>query len=297
MVRLASASVDLRQSFAVFVRGSLRTRQAAVGSLWNHIALTWGLGELRQYRYRDGGSVDWRNLPACQTDFVSSFLRGGNAVGCWSLEIAPPESEAGTHVQLADLQPVRGVERASHVRVVFAPDVQAAEMAGLCEWTINHLPLWWGVAGYTFHHVAGRLDTAYLRIAALARRYWATQILDFTTLQWDAIHGMPGINWLTMVGREFASEQGVAIDGIPESLPDGVHCRLGVHGIALAAGARPIKGDINLAEDLSAYVHVARALEPLIVRVPSPLPGPFANIEMLRAWINRFAEPEAWLAS
>jgi hypothetical protein len=73
------------------------------------------------------------------------------------------------------------------------------------EWAIQNLPLYWGSAGLAFEHVGGPRHIAYSRIAAMAKRYWGVQIQDMSTLQWDALRGMPGVNWLTLIGNEFAT--------------------------------------------------------------------------------------------
>lgn len=63
----------------------------------------------------------------------------------------------------------------------------------------------------------------------------------------------------------------------------------------LAAGAEPSKGDINLDQRLDAFMVVARAVEPALLKEHMPLFGPFAKPDVLSAWLNRFLRPQAWL--
>jgi hypothetical protein len=191
------------------------------------------------------------------------------------------------------------MERASHLHVLFPDDTAPATVAALGEWTINRIPLWWGSAGLVFQHTTGTLFTAHKQMAALAKRYWGVQIQDMTALQWDALHGMPGVNWLTLIGKDFAESRGMNIEGIVSEVAklagDGVYHRVGAHGVALAAGPKPLRGDINTSEDIGAYLSVARLIQPLLLTHHTPLSGPFAASEVLDAWLGRFSDPQSWL--
>jgi Type VI immunity for VRR-NUC len=302
--RIKRATTDLRMrlGFVVFVRGPFREHVDGLEDLWSRLQA--GLLKRRFTRYRAVGRTSWTTLPEARTpsSFADQFRIGGPLVGRWGLELADPGDDranqpANIWLELNDLAPVRGMERASHLRVLFPDDASIATVAALGEWAINRLPLWWGSAGFVFHHTTGTMFTAHERMAALAKRYWGVQIQDMTALQWDALRGMPGVNWLTLIGRTFAEAMDVSIDQVAADLSnEGVFHRRGAHGIALAAGVGPVYGDINVGENLGAYEHVARRLQPLLLTEHTSLFGPFAKPEVLGAWLRRLGSPPAWLS-
>lgn len=300
-IKPATTDLDVRLGFVVFVRGSLGAHGAALDDLFARLQA--GLLRRRLTRYRVGGRTGWAPLPdsSVHPPTLAQFGFGGPTPGRWGLELAEPGDETGMArgslwVQISDLPPVRDLERASHVRVLFPDDTPPATIAALSEWAINRLPLWWGAAGFVFHHTSGAMVTAHTRMAALAKRYWGVQIQDLTSLQWDAFRGMPAVNWLSLIGNEFAAARDVPLDPVAEPSPDlWVFARRGPCGIALAAGASPTQGDINAGDQLDAFVEVAQRLKPLLLEEHTPLSGPFSRPEVLGAWLRRFHAPQQWL--
>ncbi|NOT26817.1 MAG: DUF3396 domain-containing protein [Acidobacteria bacterium] len=301
-IHRAITDLRTRLGFVVFVRGPLRAHADALEDLWTRLQA--GLLRKRFTRYRLASQTSWTPLPeSTQSSFAEVFGMRGSLVGCWGLELAEPGDERGDGpsnlwLQLTDLAPVRGLERASHLRVLFPDDTPATTITALGEWAINRLPLWWGSGGFVFHHTAGPTFTAHTRMAALAKRYWGVQIQDLTSLQWDGLRGMPGVNWLTLVGEEFAQSGGLSIERVAAEAAGpqvGLSHRRGPYGAAIAAGPKPLKGDINVGEDLDAYVRVARLIQPLLLTEHTPLFGPFAKPRVLSAWLERFGAPRAWL--
>jgi hypothetical protein len=287
-----------RLGFTAFVRGSIHEQIDALQEL-----LDAGRSGGRPRFARSRGSPMWVSFPDSGTLARLTELTGATRRG-WRLELAEHgDCEAdgsGAWWQLADLPPVLGMERASYVRVLLASDASATALAELGDWSINRLRLWWGAGGFMFHHTRGSPAFAARRMAALAKRHWAVQIQDMAALQWDALRGMPGVNWLTLIGDEFAQSCGLTTDKIASQAAvdesRGVFHRRGLHGIALAAGSRPSSGDINLGDDLTNYARIAQLVEPLLLVGHTPLSGPFARPEVLAAWSRRFVDPQTWLA-
>jgi hypothetical protein len=299
LIREATAAVHVVRALTIFVRGPLGPHSTSLAPMWQ--SLLRAAGAKRLVRYRVGAQAQWQKLPAEFEDFSWFLGRLGAGAGCRWLEVGVPEGEDGMHVEVADLQPVLGVERASHIRVLFPDETTSATIAALGEWAISDLPIWWGAAGFVFHHTSGPTFIAHERIAALAKRHWGVQIQDVTTLQWDALRGMPSVNWLTLIGDEFARSKEMnleALDAEKRALEAfGVFQRRGAFGVALAAGRQPLEGDINLGDDLEPYVAVARRIKPLLLTEQTLLFGPFARPEVSRAWLGRFGAPRAWLDS
>lgn len=299
-IKPATTDMSARLSLTVFVRGSLHEQIDALQDLWRRLGAGLGGGRARFFRSR--GRPLWVPLPEAEPQPVFAELTGSSPGG-WLLELAEHcecESDAtGAWWQFADLPPVRGIERASYVRVLLAAGTPASTLAALGEWSIDHLRLWWGAGGFVFHHTRGSPVFAYRRMAALAKRHWAVQIQDMAALQWDALRGMPGVNWLTLIGDEFANVGGLTTDEIASeaalSTSLGLFHRRGAQGIALAAGSTPSSGDINLCEDMSNYVRIAKLVDPLLLETQTPLSGPFARPEVLTAWLKRFRDPRPWL--
>lgn len=300
-VSLAQADVALRPALLLFVRGPLRPHADALNAFWQRLQAQRSGGRLRVARL--GNAAQWS--PLADSDPAQPFTeRFGFATAPpsgWSAELADVPAEHGhaVHLQVHDLSTVLGEVRASSIRVLFDDGVSSAEMASLGDWAIHHLPLWWGTAGWTFDHGALHPQFACARIAALAKRYWGVQLLDGAALQWDALQGMPSVNWLTLVGHAFAADRSWPVDALaadPAALSaDKLYVRHGTTGVAIAAGARPALGDLNVHEDFSPYTHAARRLAPLLLAEPRLLAGPLAVPEVLGAWLNRFTAPQAWL--
>lgn len=303
-IKPATTDADIAPGFTVFVRGPLRAHADALEDLWTRVQA--GLLRKRFTEYRPGGEPTWRQLPDATNvkGFAATFGMMEPLLGHWGVELrdAPkgPDAPSGhTVLQVTDLAPVRGMERLSHLRVLFGSETPVATMTALGEWASTHLPVWWGSAGFVFHHTQGTMFTAHKHMAALAKRYWGVQIQDMTALQWDGLRGMPGINWLTLVGNEFAAAKEISLDTLvaqaDELKSHRVFLRRGTHAIVIAAGSKPLQGDINVGEEMGRYVRVDELLRPLLLTDHTPLWGPFAKPRVLSAWLRRFESPREWL--
>jgi hypothetical protein len=303
VIPLATADVAVRQALTVFVRGSLAPHVGVLESLWRMLLFSRTGARLR-FR-RSIADVAWQPLSA--TDREAAFTRlldcSGPLIGCRGVEFAERADylSSGAAVRIVDLAPINGSERASHLRVLFDESVLVSEVVALAEWLVGHLPVWWGSAGFMFDYVAGPTYTAYSNIAALAKRYWCVDVQDIFQLEWDGLRGMSGVSWLNLIGDEFARSKEFSLDELEAAKGEleafGVFLRRGTFGIALAAGQRPVQGDINLGQDVEPYVYVTSRIKPLLLPDQPLLFGPFAKPEVRRAWLGRFGAPRAWLES
>jgi hypothetical protein len=297
----AASSVSMRLSLVLFVRGPLRAHAAKLGDLFECMRVTAAGKSLRRYRLQ--GDNRWQDVsaPSPSGDFGTLFNYPVAEPGSWGVELAErsddPSAGEDNFMQIADLVPSFGVERASYVRMTFGERTPIAEIASLANWSINNFPLWWGSAGWCFHHVAGRVYPAYAHIAAMAKRYWAVQIQNLTALQWDALRGMPGVNWLTLIGQEFAVQNGLKLESLMSDVGkgNGVFQRGGAFGLVLAAGSKPIKGDVNVGEGVGAYKQIAKIIAPLLLTEQASLGGPFDRPEVTAAWLGRFQDSRSWV--
>ena len=299
MIGAAIAEVEVVASCVIFFRGSLEAH-------WQHILPVWRefsrvAGSSLPLRCAQGAEARWRELPQSEAQLATCFDSVDTVAGCRRLEfVAGSADRASAHLALVDLRPVLGQERASHVRMRFPKETPAGDIVRLVEHCAQRMPLLWGSAGLAFEHVSGPRFTAHGRIAAMAKRYWGVQIQDLSTLQWDALHGMPGVNWLTLIGREFAASKAMDLDDLAAAaapwVRHGVFFRQAACGLVLAAGPKPLLGDINQHDNLDSYARAAELLQPLMLASHMPLAGALARPEVLAAWLHRFEAPREWLA-
>lgn len=301
-IKRATADVAPRLAFVVFIRGRLATHAAALRTLLNQLHAGWL--DQRLTRYRAAAQIEWQDVANAQTPtFLADLCETWSGQGgLHYLQLASDvrQTPRANVWEFVDVAPLPDAARASHIFVRFADGTPPGVLSELAAWLIDTLPLWWATGGYMFELRSGAVLTAHMRMAALAKRYWAVQIIDRTSLQWDAMRGMPGGNWLTLLGRDYARAMKLDIGQIENDegalTAQRVFNLAGQHALAIAAGPKPLLGDINAYEDFDAYVHVARLIAPLLIDGPTPLAGPFARPEVLDAWLRRFDEQEEWLA-
>jgi hypothetical protein len=296
----ARATVNRRTGLLLMVKGSLRQHAAALDSFFDCLSLTQLARWLRYSRRLN--ETGWSGLPA-RGRFGETFDFPPDQGGPWGLELAEHSGadaalDEGARLELLDLDSSVGGERASYIRLIFREPAPSAEIATLAQWLVHNFPIWWGTAGWFFHHTAGSRYAATMRIAALAKRYWCVQIQELGSLQWLAPQGLPSIAWITLIGREFAQSKGVELEALEAdfaSAGSDIFSRRGQRGVAFALGSRPLHGDINVGEPVRAYGRVAAALQPLMLPALEPLAGALGKPAVLKAWQQRFTAPASWL--
>lgn len=293
----ARQEVSWGLGLVVFVDGSLSG--AGLGPLQLQQALSATPFGRRLRRCRLAGDGRWQDID----EALSAAQHGGrDANGELVFNgalLATRDSDSAPCVEYADRGPVLGMRRASQLLFRFEEGTSAEELAAMSSWVLDHVPLWWGAAGWFFHAGKGAPAPLGRKLAGMAKRYWGVQLLDTTALQWDALEGMPGVNWMNLVGHALAARSGASIEALSAQAtalrPRGVFHRVGRHGAAFAAGPQPLLGDINRDEHMDALVRVTGLLQPMLLSRLSPMTGPLARPEVLSAWLHRFTEPQAWL--
>ena len=112
------------------------------------------------------------------------------------------------------------------------------------------------------------------------------------------LEGIPSIAWLTLLGHEFGKSKKIDLEqlaGLVGAVGEELFTRSGKQGLVIAAGARPVTGDINVGESLRGYSRVAALLEPLFLETLDPPPGPLGKPDVRRSWLRRFHESSAWV--
>lgn len=292
-VARAQARVDVRLKLAVFVRGSLSRQDMDPDTLWELLREQPFAAHLN--RFRRGGETQWRLPPAGGSGRIWARRAGVDPAACVAFAGDGKHGRTAMSLQIADLGPAMGMERASHLIFEFPDDASNRQIAEVARWSLSHLPVLWGTAGWCFDVVEGSAYMAARHVVALARRCWAIQILEPAVLQWDALRGLPGVNWLTLVGDGFAAAHGIDLAALAGLAGAEVFVHRGGDATMLAAGAAPLRGDIHADESLAPLVTVAQALKPALLASCSPMYGQLADEDVMNAWLQRFIDPQAWL--
>jgi len=125
-------------------------------------------------------------------------------------------------------------------------------------------------------------------IYALSRRFRG---VDFGTPQAFskyAEHGLKSVNWITLLGTDLAERSG-GVARLMKEARHGVTVRRLPHGVALQAGPRPLLGDVNHREPLTAY----ETVNALVARSRFPIESighhdGIGGEDNTRAWLARF---------
>ena len=140
------------------------------------------------------------------------------------------------------------------------------------------------------------VSTAFDAIYAKAKRFWGIDINYLNgTLPLMRDH-IKGVNWLTLVGKDFASLEGVRAELPGLTAEPRVAIAACRFGSVFTSGPRPDVGDQNRPDDsLLPYREVAMALKPLLLSSHPNFPGErFISQGNLVGWIRRLVDPTGW---
>jgi len=160
----------------------------------------------------------------------------------------------------------------------------------------DNVPLRSGHGGLVFVYEPLLMEDAFDAIFARARRFWGVDIEHMNgTLPLSAT-GIKSINWLTLVGRGFASRPEIEMGLGSLAETQMVASRQRRHARVLIAGPQPVAGDQNRPDSsLAPYVAVAEALKPLFLEDHPDFPGErFVVTGSTMEWIRRFLDPAGW---
>lgn len=133
-------------------------------------------------------------------------------------------------------------------------------------------------------------------IYAQARRFWGVDVEDLNGTLPLMKKSIKGVNWITLVGREFASAPEIpAAFADLARVPD-VTVEEATHATVMIAGSRPAVADQHRPDhSLDPYYAVAKALRPLFVDAhPDFSSERFIKNGNTLGWIRRFIEPSGW---
>ena len=153
-----------------------------------------------------------------------------------------------------------------------------------------------GVGGYVTRWNAAYRHLAFDRIHEWCQRYWGLDVQDPDAMSWLAPHGLPGSNWLTLVGWPLLDLLGKSAPELKEGEQDGVTVSALSHGFLVRAGEEATVGDLNRTEMPVAYLAAARRLSSGFVVEPPSFGGAFARKQEARLWFRRMVDSLEWAA-
>ena len=156
------------------------------------------------------------------------------------------------------------------------------------------LPVQQGVAGYVCNVDEANRAVGFDQAWAWARRYYGLHVFDPVEHTWDAVHGLLGVNWLTVVGNVWLQPDAALAGAGFDHASAPLSVTRTANATIVRAGNRPLLGDQNRFDDLSAYTLASRLVEPALIKEPTQLPGMFSDHESTPQWIRRFLDPTAW---
>jgi hypothetical protein len=294
----ASAAYGVAPRLLVAIDGSLAAHAAAMAEWWDWVRSS-RFGRVLG-RWRGSGETSWRNVTSDGVLPDLDAMLGPVAASRWlnCIDATPNlAADDGGSLMLHDAGSVMGQRRASTIEWWLPAAEDAEALRALATAALEHLPLMWASAGYGLRLQHGRADVARRARRALAKRYWCVQWLDGSALQWDALQGLGDIGWLTLIGHDFASSRGLSLAELArratESSPEHLHAAGARFGLALSAGLAPVRGDINLNEDITAYRQASALLLPLR-RAANERDELAWGPSVAARWLARFEAPAQW---
>ena len=140
------------------------------------------------------------------------------------------------------------------------------------EWAAR-LPLVHGYGGLTLNQSPSDGQRRSWILPVISRRFPGFEIDDCGGTALRGSDAIKGVNWLTFVGERFLSRVG-GVRSLGSSLSASIEVvPMAARGAMLRAGDEPQRGDLLRDDRLPLYREVARALEPLRMKVHPPL-GP-----------------------
>jgi hypothetical protein len=189
----------------------------------------------------------------------------------------------------------RRAKRAATLELKLPVDSDPERLADLAVLSASRFPLLCGVGGLAASYNPHEKATAFWEIHGWCKRYLGLDVQDAEAMALKVLRGLPGTNWLTLVGRPLADRLRLDLASLAsEPSRHDVHAELLDHALLLKAGPSPELGDLNRAEFPLAYAEVARLLAPHFVKDPPSFWGGFYEKEDTLAWLRRLVDPEGW---
>ncbi|MDY7231162.1 type VI immunity family protein [Hyalangium rubrum] len=154
-------------------------------------------------------------------------------------------------------------------------------------------PVLCGVGGYMGTWNEWLKPTAFWSLLRWSKRFLGLDIQDPDPMCWFAADGLPGSNWLTLVGDGLAERIGLDVPALQaQRWTEGTRVHALRRATLIQAGAAPTLGDVNALSYPAAYAEVARVLEPYFVKEAPEYWGGFHEEKKTAQWLRRLVYPE-----
>jgi hypothetical protein len=160
----------------------------------------------------------------------------------------------------------------------------------------DHVEFYSGHGGLVFGYDPWLAEDAFDAIYAQARRFWGVDVEDLPGTLPLITDGIKGVNWLTLVGTQFASGPEIQASLADLAKAPNVTIDQRKYATVVIAGPQPVEGDQHRPDkSLDPYYAVAKALEPLFIKAHPD----FSSEQWVKngntiGWIRRFIEPDGW---
>jgi hypothetical protein len=187
-----------------------------------------------------------------------------------------------------EIDPTRA-DRAAVIEITLPQEYDAGYLLPIARAAMTAGPLWSGVGGYAVRLGARFQADAFDVAWAWAQRYRGIDIQMPERTAWRAPEGLPGTNWITIVGAGLAAARNVdlALASRHSWIDPFIVSEATPAGLMIVAGEAPTLGDSNRFEEPSALSEVAAMLRPLLLRNAPPFLGRFRESDHAKRWFFR----------
>jgi hypothetical protein len=227
-------------------------------------------------------------------DWLSAHWTQGRPRHQFFVELADNVQVVDVGFFYREIDPARA-SRPSVLELTLPQDHDPSALRDLARKLPEIGPLRSALGGFAARWNSSQKGNAFRAIHTWCHRFLGLDVQDHEEIAWQALASLTGINWLTIVGEPLAAAAGFDLAALAgRAWKNGAISTPVPKGLLLQAGPAPALGDLNELALPSAYVEVARALEPLLVKEPPALWGTFFEKKDTNAWMRRFIDPERW---
>lgn len=277
---------DMREWAA---RGAARALEVFLGHAPRELLAAYTTSQLSAWR-RISDTAQQRLLESLSTPFMSETPRH-----LLSFQMVDDTGTPSAGFAYREVDPSRA-DCAGVLELTLPRETSPGVLLRLAREVAECGPFFSGVGGFVTRWNAGHRHLAFDRIHSWCQRYWGLDVQDAEQMSWLAPRGLPGSNWLTLVGRPLLEALGEAAPGLEEGERDAVSVIALSHGFLVRAGEEATVGDLNRTELPAAYMAAARRLAPAFVPEPPPFGGAFAREQHAGKWFRRLINSREWAA-
>ncbi len=241
--------------------------------------------------FRTSLTPRWLSLDSSREQELADLLSLPWAEGAprhlFRMEVVDDPHCASCGFTYTEIDPARS-ECAPVIELTLPQEFDPGHLLPLARAALEAGPLGSGIGGY-----AVRMNQAYLADAfdlgwAWSRRFVGLDIQFPEQMAWRATRGLPGTNWLTLLGRPVAEAAGFELQRAEEHpwVDPFVRVERADDNLLIVAGEAPTTGDRHFFDEAGAYREVAETTRALLAPAPDFL-GRFRDERGSEAWFRR----------